>query len=321
MKIIDKDSFIKWISISLGEPIIRVELALPQYEVIIDHQLDIFHRWVTGEGTIYEYGIMELKAGQTEYNLRSMDNTNVAAALGQDGLPDPAELENLLNNTTWENSYINIQDVLEVKSSGGYFAGINSLFTPGHGWFYYMGGGESMGLQPGYLKQGTNGLSGGDCGIAGGPDSGMVTSGGMTGQILGAGNTQLSPLMPLSDYVMMRQNLAMLDHLFGERKQAIWRPDAGILRIYPTPYRDDTAMVRYYKKEQAVYLYNNPLFQDLVVNACGVHWGNNLKKYGISMAGGGSVNGDAIYSQYKTDYDATFERLKNENWKPFHYIG
>ncbi len=327
MKIIDKNSFIKWIQISLGEPVIKVEMALEQFEVVIDQQIEIFHRYNYGDGNIYEYGIMELVKGQTEYNLRSIDNIGVAAAIGQDGLPDPAALTNLVNNTDWSTSYINIQDVLEVKGTGGkYFGGINSLFTLGHGWFYYGGGAGSIGMSPGYGRTtsdyGINAFGGSSCGvngIAGGPDSGMVSTPGMAGNMLGA-NANVSPVMPLSDYVMLRQKLSMLESLFGERKQAIWRPDAGILRIYPTPRQNEPAMIRYYKKEQAVFLYNNPLFQDLAVAACGVHWANNVKKYSITMAGGGQINGDAIYSQYKEMYDATLERVKLESWQPIFYI-
>jgi len=331
MKIINKPSFIKWLQIQLGEPIIKVELATEQFDTIIDKEIEVFHRYNYGEGNIYEYGVMELKAGQTEYNLRSIDNINVAAGIGQDGLPDPAALENLVNNTDWETSYINIQDVLEVKGTGGkFFGGINSLFTMGHGWFYYGGGNGAIGMNPGYGRTpdqygiSTHGYGGGATagvnGIAGGPDSGMVTTSGMGGNMLGA-NTQVSPVMPLSDYVQLRQKLSMLESLFGERKQAIWRPDAGILRIYPTPRSDEPAMIRYYKKEQAVFLYNNPLFQDLAIAACGMHWANNVKKYSVAMAGGGNINGDAIYSQYKEMYDSTMERLKGESWQPFHYRG
>ena len=330
MKIIDKNSFIKWIQISLGEPIIKVEMALEQFEVVIDKELEVFHRYNYGEANIYEYGIMEIKKGQTEYNLRSIDNINVAAAIGQDGLPDPAALQNLINNTDWSTSYINIQDILEVKGTGGkYFGGINSLFTLGHGWFYYGGGAGAIGMNPGYGRtpdqyglntHGYGASTGSINGISGGPDSGMVTTGGMAGTMLGA-NANVSPVMPLSEYVMLRQKLSMLESLFGERKQAIWRPDAGILRIYPTPKRDEPAMIRYYKKEQAVFLYNNPLFQDLIIGACGMHWANNVKKYNLTMAGGGQINGEAIYSQYKELYDSTLERVKTESWKPFFYVG
>lgn len=328
MKIIDKESFIKWLQIQLGEPVIKVELAIEQFETIIDQQIEIFHRYNYGDGNIYEYGLMQLNKGQTEYNLRSLDQSTVASALGQDTPPDPDVLEDLLQNATWETSYINIQDVLEVKSTGGrLYGGINQLFTPAHGWFYYGGGAGAIGMYPGYGRSPSDyGLDtygyGGSCtnGPAGGPDSGSVTTPGMSGLILG-NNTQVAPLMPLSNYVQFRQNLAMIEHLFGERKQAIWRPDAGILRIYPTPYTTDLAMVRYYKKEQAVYLYNNPLFQDLAIAACGMHWGNNVKKYNINMAAGGSINGEAIYSQYKEMYDSTMERIKGESWQPYFYIG
>jgi hypothetical protein len=317
MKIISKDDLVRMIQISLGEPYNRVELAPEQYEVIIDRMIEVFHRYNAGEGSIYEYGVMELKKGQSEYNLRSIGD-EVAYAINADGIPDPAKLQ-IINSTSWEDSVINIESVISVQGSSMATGGINSLFTPSSAWFYYGGGMQSLGINPG-TYQGA-GYTGGN--YLGAGNSGVVSGeagGGISGSILGY-NSAYTPMLPLSSYVLARQNLAMIDRLFGERLLAVWRADAGLLRITPTPRGDRTALVLYYKRETAVYLYNNVLFQELVIAACGVKWGEILTKYGTNMAGGGTINGDGILNHWKEKYAAALEAVKGETWRPFFYKG
>lgn len=310
MKIINKEDLKKYIAIELGEPYNRVELHDAHYETIIDDCIDMFHRYTAGEGCIYEYGVMQLRKGQNDYNLRSIGN-ETAYAINANGIPNVNKI-NIINSTAWEDSVINIESVISVTMSNTMTGGINNLFTPAHGWFYAGGGASGLGLMNTSSQQIAYGYSGGG-------NSGNVTGdagGGMQGNILGY-NSNRDPFMPLSNYVMMRQNMALIDRLFGVRLMAVWRADAGILRISPTPTKDTTALVLYYKREDAIYLYNNILYRNLVIAACGVKWGEILTKYGTSMAGGGTLNGDSILSNYKEKYAAALEAIKGETWRPF----
>lgn len=313
MKIISKEDLIKFIQISLGEPYNRVELHESHYEVLIDQTIDTFHRYNAGEGSIYEYGLMELKAGQSEYNLRSIGE-ELSYAINPDGVPDPNKIK-IINSTAWEDSVINIESVISVSgSSMASMGGINNIFTPAHGWFYGYGGAQSVGMGG---MAGT-GLSTGMA-FSGGGNSGVVSGsagGGMSGSILGY-NSSRDPLLPLSSYVLARQNLALVDRLFGQRLMAVWRADAGLLRISPTPTQSRVALVNYYRRENAVYLYNNILYQNLVIAACGIKWGENLTKYSTTMAGGGSINGEGILNSYKEKYTQALEAVKTETWRPF----
>jgi hypothetical protein len=42
-------------------------------------------------------------------------------------------------------------------------------------------------------------------------------------------------------------------------------------------------------------------------------WSNALRKYSISIAGGGQLNMDSLYSSYKERYDAAIERIDKES--------
>jgi len=310
MKIISKEDLKTYIKIELGEPFNRVELHDSHYDVLIDDAIDMFHRYTAGEGSIYEYGVMQLRKGQNDYNLRSIGN-ETAYAINANGIPNVNKI-NVINSTAWEDSVINIESVISVLQSNTMTGGINNLFTASHGWFYAGGGAAGMGL----MNTGQQNIG---YGFAGGGNSGNVTGeagGGMQGNILGY-NSNKDPFMPLSTYTQMRQNLALIDRLFGQRLMAVWRADAGILRISPTPTADTTALVLYYKREDAMYLYNNILYRNLVIAMCGIKWGEILTKYTTSMAGGGTINGDGILNNYKEKYTAALEAIKTETWRPF----
>jgi hypothetical protein len=315
MQITNKDSMKNYIATELGAPIINVELHDVHYENAIEKAIKKFHRYVAGEGSIYELGVFELEAGKMEYNLRSVDDT-VAGIIGRGGneAPSGAELEAVkqaLSDGGWENSKINIESVIDVKLAQGLSnGGINDLFTPSHGWFY-GGGANSLGMNPG------NGISNGvysGSSLTGAYNNGISTSSGTTGQISSGSN--YSAMLPLSSYVMFKQNLANIERIFGDRIMSIWRPEAGILTLYGTPGTSGLALIRYYRREEAVYLYNNTLFQDLVVAYAGLKWGEILDKYSTTMAGGGTVNGSNIISQYQTKLDAAIENIKRESWQP-----
>ena len=50
-------------------------------------------------------------------------------------------------------------------------------------------------------------------------------------------------------------------------------------------------------------------------------WTNALRKYSLTIAGGGQLNGDSLYSSYKERYDAAIERVDKESPHGFIYVG
>jgi len=317
----------KWILADLGEPIIKVELHDIHLEQSIEKAIKKFHRYVAGAGSIYEYGVFGLVPGQSDYNLRSIGNEVASLMTSGKNVPTGAEIDAVtqaLETSGWENSTINIESVIEVTTSsmagggssthGGVGSSLNGMFSGMHGW-YYNGGAQSLGLNPGSTA-GVGGTISGDLGMA--PYNAGVLGGsdGMTGITNSMADGGLTKMLPLSNYVGMMQYMADLDRIFGEKILSIWRPDAGILRLYETPQTEQFAVMKYYRRESAIYLYNNPLFIDLVVAIAGVQWGSNISKYSNTMAGGGSINGDAIKSQYEAELEKAITIIKSESWMP-----
>ena len=337
MKIIDKESMKKWILADLGEPIIKVELADIHLEQVIEKALKKFHRYAAGSGSIYEYGVFGLVPGKQEYNLRSIGDAVASVMTTGEDVPTGVDLETInqaLESSGWENSKINIDGVIEVATiatagaasggdtiHGGIGSGLNGMFSGMHGWFY-NGGAQGLGLNPGYDQQTTGPFNGtgpnnpfGNSAYHAGFNGGEGAEG-MTGLSQSMADGGLTKFLPLANYVRMMQYLADIERIFGEKIMAIWRPDAGILRIYETPKTETYAIMKYYRREEAIYLYNNPLFQDLVVAMAGVQWGSNISKYSNTMAGGGSINGDAIKSQYEAELEKAIAAIKSESWYP-----
>jgi len=314
MDIISKDELKKYIKVALGAPIIKVELDDVHLDQQIDRAIQKFHRYNAGEGSIYDYAVFETEAGKSEYNLRSIEG-EVAAVLGTSGKPptgdELTQLRTALDTKGWEACSINIESIKDITapSSNMNAGGINDLFSPSHGWFYSGGGGESLGVRPG-----TSGPTIPDGATHGGYNSGVQTQSGMNGLI--TNGSPMTPALPLSNFVQFKQQMKLIDRIFGKKIMHIWRADAGIVKIFPTPITNEVVSMRYWRREDAVYLYNNTLFKDLAIAYCGVMWGSILGKYSTTMAGGGTINADAIKSEYSEKLVAAKEAIKKETWAP-----
>jgi hypothetical protein len=314
MNISSKEELKKYILVELGAPILKVELADIQMEQLIDSAIATFHRYNAGEGSIYEYGAFEAKAGKTLYNLRSIGD-EVASIIGDGSKPPRGDellaIQEALASKAWENSKINIESVIEVRASTGMMGakGINDLFSPAHGWFYNGGGGTSIGVNPGT----TAGIPIGQS-MSGGYNNGVATSPGTSGIV--TGGSMMTPQLPLSNFVQFKQQMQLIDQVFGSKILHVYRADAGLLTVNPTPKKDEVYLMRYWRREEAVFLYNNPLYKALVIALCGIKWGENVGKYSNTMAGGGSINADAIKSDYKEKLQTATENLKKESWQP-----
>lgn len=127
-KITTEEQFIDYIKLTLGLPIINVEVTDLQIGQIIWDSLEDFRRYNYDEGSYMDYAIITLTAGQTEYQ--------VSAFSAMDG----KRIEN-------------VQDIYDFGISFG-MDGINTMFSPAHILLYeqfvvkgqYPGGGGPVGL-------------------------------------------------------------------------------------------------------------------------------------------------------------------------------
>ena len=319
-KINSKDDLKKYIALRLGAPVATVELEDEQYEIIIDDAIQLLQKYNYGDGSYFEYSLIELQPYKTQYHLRDIDN--MITSTGErvsDIFRDPARLKPFVlpeDPKAWENTEVDIEHIFEIKASGNYMGGINSMFTPMHAWWYGGGGDALVGGGMGTSVGG----GGGDWGSGNGnsfgniqsTNAGVVTAGGAGGGVTGS-STAYDPMTPLSNYHWMMQYISSIEFYFQTMFQAIWRPDAGILHVYPAPKRCMNAIMTYYKKENALYLYNNALFKKLVVAMAKMQWGTNLGKFTSDLIGGGSVNFSDIKSEGKEDYQEVMQEIKGES--------
>lgn len=91
-----------------------------------------------------------------------------------------------------------------------------------------------------------------------------------------------------------------------------YRQGPGILQLVPTPMTSGTALIRVYKKESAMDLYNHIFFQELACAFARIQWGNNIGKYSITLPGGGTMNGAEILQFGIAERDRILERLETE---------
>lgn len=108
---------------------------------------------------------------------------------------------------------------------------------------------------------------------------------------------------------------------FGESYRVKYNKLEKELVIYPTPTAPVTGLMRVFKKQKTTKIFNDPLFREMVITKCGMIWSNALRKFNISLTGGGTLNADSMYSSFKERYDAAVERIDQESTFCEFYIG
>jgi hypothetical protein len=94
-----------------------------------------------------------------------------------------------------------------------------------------------------------------------------------------------------------------------------------MLRVWPTPNVNTTAMITIYKKEDAINLYNNSLLKKLARARVEILWGKILRKYSMTLPGGGNINADAIIQTAKEEEQAAIESIKFESDPAIFMVG
>jgi len=130
-----------------------------------------------------------------------------------------------------------------------------------------------------------------------------------------------SPGLDLASYHVDLNYLDEIQNTFGTNFLVIWRPLEEKLIVSPTPETNYTGLIQVYKKEIQERIYNSILFRDLVVAKVKMLWGNILKKYDTTMAGGGNINGRDVYQEGKDDYEKALQTIKDESEPPMFYVG
>lgn len=161
------------------------------------------------------------------------------------------------------------------------FNGVNQLFTVEHNILY-------------------NDLVGGRL-LGTGPDA-------STGGVLGNWNTQMMYLEEVRNEFSTLYNVQ-------------YSPLSKTLIVTPTPKEDLAGLLEVFKREDSTLLFNHILFRRLVVARAKKLWGLHLKKYALTLPGGGTINGSEIYSDGVTDEEKAFEDIKKEAAPAMFFVG
>ena len=100
---------------------------------------------------------------------------------------------------------------------------------------------------------------------------------------------------------------------FGESYQIRYNEALKELSVWPTPRKPVRGIMEVYKKQRSIKIFNDVMFRKLVVARCGMLWTNSLRKYSLTIAGGGQLNADSLYSSYKEEYDYCLENIRLES--------
>lgn len=99
----------------------------------------------------------------------------------------------------------------------------------------------------------------------------------------------------------------------GKSYQIRYNQQEKELSVWPTPDHDDVGLMRVYKRQKVSSIFQNPMFRKMVVAKCGMIWTIGLRKYSLTLAGGGTLNGDSLYASFKEDYDYALEQIRLES--------
>lgn len=100
---------------------------------------------------------------------------------------------------------------------------------------------------------------------------------------------------------------------FGESYQVRYNEKEKELSVWPTPRHPCKGIMEVYKKQKSVKIFNDIMFRKMVVARAGMVWANALRKYTLTIAGGGQLNGDSLYASYKEEYDYCLENIRLES--------
>lgn len=92
-----------------------------------------------------------------------------------------------------------------------------------------------------------------------------------------------------------------------------YEPATHELVIEPTPKTPQLVLMKVFKRSRVLSIIQDPLFRKYVVACAGKLWADLLRKYTITISGGGNVNADSKYSSYAEEVTNLEERIYKEN--------
>jgi len=124
----------------------------------------------------------------------------------------------------------------------------------------------------------------------------------------------------LVDWHIAMMKLAEINEYFTIQFLAKYNAAQEKLIVTPTPTENTAVMMEVYKKESAVALYNNQLVKRLALSKAMMIWGRILRKYTITLPGGGTLNGPDVFAEGEKIYEEVMGLIKGEGEPPGFFV-
>lgn len=124
---------------------------------------------------------------------------------------------------------------------------------------------------------------------------------------------QYTPGLELTSYKIAMMYLQDIQETLGKQYMVNWIPYSGTLVITPAPKENVTGILQLYRKEKIENLYNDNLVKRLCIAKTKILWGNILRKYNMTMPGGGTINADQIRQEGFDEETDILEQIRLES--------
>ena len=188
-----------------------------------------------------------------------------------------------VGTSAYDMSNLNIEAVIDTHLTFQQ-DGISTLFTNTHNLLY-----EDWVVNGGY---------------PGGPGGGQYGAAGMV----------------LAGYEVAMNYLEDIRDTFTRIYHAQYSSSREEILITPTPTIAGVALIEVFKRESAANLYNHELVKALSVAEAKIQWGQNLRKYSMTLPSGGTINWSEILSEGREDKERIQERIIGESEFPMFFI-
>lgn len=117
----------------------------------------------------------------------------------------------------------------------------------------------------------------------------------------------------MGNYTASMMHLEEIKNEFSPQFQCSWNALEHELTVIPTPRFPTRGLIKVFKRQKTAALFNSVLFRKLVVAEAGIVWTRALGKYNITLSGGGTLNTDSLRSEFITDRNDLYERIRSES--------
>jgi len=126
--------------------------------------------------------------------------------------------------------------------------------------------------------------------------------------------------MELAEYEIATEYLDDIDDMFSRIYSARYHSGKKEMVITPTPTMSGIVLLEVFKRAKAIHLYNNELVKALSLAEAKIQWGQNLRKYAMTLPSGTQINWDGILSEGREDKERLHERIRTEGEPPIFFI-